>query len=596
MQEISCFKPCTRILARWSILLSWRCWPLYRKENAVKLNPQHLTVAELLQKRLFRIPDYQRAYSWKKPQRLDLFNDVCEAFKSGKDHFMATVVGLSGASRLIYADRFNVVWIVDGQQRITTLIILLKAIEKALSKSENAEEMQAREGLRRLLVKGDDHNLALLQTNHDSSDVFMNYVRNGKIDENKNSIVTAADLNLVNAAQECEAFVSDWLQDGSLFDLLDTVQEKLSLIYHEIVDEATVYRVFEVLNSRGLDVRWLDKTKSQLMAKIFECEDNDGSRADDLGEMKNVWKDIYRSLGLNEQLGDEALKFSGTWYFDKRPNKVLSEQEAAIVLSHNAGAQISTMILTAKFLKSVVSKVVELHDDQRRTAVTQVAHARFLAISIMLRGFEKNVEKDLLASWERLTFRIFALAKKDSRNKVGDFVRLGYDIFVQEYSAEQIRAAIRSLGEGFDIDEIINSKTWEDWYGGYNEEVRYMLCRYEEYLASENNVDFNESEWAKVWAADPSRSIEHILPQSSGANCIHNLGNLTMLPPGVNSSLKDKPPIEKADRYAYCGMQSTMNIGKAIKELKDHGKVWDEIAVLKRAEDIGKFVRKEWGD
>ena len=562
----------------------------------MKLNPQHLTVAELLQKRLFRIPDYQRAYSWQESQRLDLFNDIREAFKSGKEHFMATVVGLSGASRLIYADRFNIVWIVDGQQRITTLVILLKAIEKALSNSESVVEVQVREGLRRLLVKGDEHNLALLQTNHDSSDVFLNYVRAGKIDEGQSSIVTAADLNVANAARECEAFVSAWQQDGSLFELLDTVQEKLSLIYHEIIDEAAVYRVFEVLNSRGLDVRWLDKSKSQLMAKIFESVEDDGGRVEALGEMKNVWKDIYRSLGLNDQLGDEALKFSGTWCLDKRPNKVLSEQEAAISLSHYAGDQISTIIRSAKFLKNVVSKVVELQGDQRRTAVTQVAHARFLAISIMLRGFEKNIEKDLLASWERLTFRIFALAKKDSRSKVGHFVRLGYDIFVQKYSADQIRAAILSLGEGFEIDGIITSKTWEDWYGGYNEEVRYLLCRYEEFLASENKLDFNESEWAKVWATDPSRSIEHILPQSSGASCIHNLGNLTMLPPGVNSSLKDKPPVEKADRYTHCGMQSTMNVGKVIKELKECGKVWDESAVLKRAEDIAKFVRKEWGN
>ncbi len=75
----------------------------------------------------------------------------------------------------------------------------------------------------------------------------------------------------------------------------------------------------------------------------------------------------------------------------------------------------------------------------------------------------------------------------------------------------------------------------------------------------------NESQWAKVWATDPARSIENIMPQSSEKSYIHNLGNLTMLPPGVNSSLKDRPPAEKAAKYVECGMQSTLIIGRDIE-------------------------------
>lgn len=40
--------------------------------------------------------------------------------------------------------------------------------------------------------------------------------------------------------------------------------------YHELANEATVYRVFDALNSRGLDGRWIDKNKSQMMSSIFE--------------------------------------------------------------------------------------------------------------------------------------------------------------------------------------------------------------------------------------------------------------------------------------------------------------------------------------
>jgi uncharacterized protein with ParB-like and HNH nuclease domain len=159
----------------------------------MQLNPLHLKVAGLLAGRLFRIPEYQRAYAWGTRERNDLFNDVLEVHRSGREHFMATVVALARDTRLIGADEYRTVELVDGQQRVTTLIILLKAIEKA-SSSENGSEGKVRREIGDLLVKGDDHSLILLQTNHDSSSVFTNYVRTGEIDSK--SALTAADVNL----------------------------------------------------------------------------------------------------------------------------------------------------------------------------------------------------------------------------------------------------------------------------------------------------------------------------------------------------------------------------------------------------------------
>lgn len=554
----------------------------------MQLSPRHLTVAHLMQSRLFRIPDYQRAYSWGERQRSDLFEDIREAARSGRDHFMATVVALALEKRLIDADEFNVVELVDGQQRLTTLVILFKAIEKAFDDDQEAGR-NIRNDLRRMLVKGDDHNLVLLQTNHDSSDVFASYIRNGKI--RKDSAVTAADANVINAAEECEAFVADWQMTNGLTDLVTTIRHKLSMIYHELNDEGTVYRVFEVLNSRGLDVRWIDKTKSQLMASIYEYVEP-GSQVDGLHEVQNTFKDVYRLLGLDTQLGAEALRFAGTFSSDKPQNRVLSEQDASAALLQTAGKSLATIIRSATWLKAVVEKVVDLHNDQRRAAVTRIAQARFLAIAIMLRGFDEETEQNLLGAWERVTFRIFTLAGKDSRSKVGDYIRLGYSVLTDEPDAEEIEAEIKALADGFDIDAIIDSDTWEDWYGGYNEEVRYLLFRYEEHLARENGTTMNESQWAKVWATDPARSIEHIMPQSSEKSYIHNLGNLTMLPPGVNSSLKDRPPAAKAARYVECGMQSTLAIGRDIEK----GLKWNKKAVRARATKIEEFVRSEWGD
>ncbi len=233
----------------------------------MQLNPMHLKISVLLAGRLFRIPEYQRAYAWGKWQRVDLFNDILDVKRSGREHFMATVVALARDNRLIGADEFRTVEIVDGQQRVTTIIILLKAIEKSLY-AQDAKQEKVRREIAELLVKDDDHSLVLLQTNHDSSSVFTDYIRKGEI--NVTEAKTAPDVNILDAARECEAFVQDWSKDKSVIELVAIIRNQLSVIYHEISDEATVYRIFEVLNSRGLDVKWIDKLKSQLMALLFE--------------------------------------------------------------------------------------------------------------------------------------------------------------------------------------------------------------------------------------------------------------------------------------------------------------------------------------
>jgi len=554
----------------------------------MQLNPLHVSVAKLLDGRLFRIPGYQRAYSWQTRQRADLFKDIEEAHRSGREHFMATVVALAREKRIIAADELQTVELVDGQQRVTTLVILLKAIEKALGEDDVAERKSKRD-LQDLLVKGDDHSLLLLQTNHDSSDVFLNYLRKG--DFTKATVTTGSDQNLLAAMQESEVVVERWKGSGALVNMLATIRNKLSIIYHELADESTVYRVFEVLNSRGLDVRWIDKTKSQLMASICEYVEDPGARAEGLREMQTIWQDIYRILGLKDGLGTEALRLAGTWAAQSQPNRIASDEDASRALVQRAGEQLHSIIETAEWLRSVVRVVNDLHSDARRAAVTKIAHARFLATGIILRKFDARTEKDLLAEWERVTFRIFGLSGADTRNKVGDYVRLAYDVVALELKPAAIREALAVLGEDYDIEEIVENRDWNYCYSGWTEELRYLLFRYDEQLSRNAGEQINTTQWNKIWALEASKSIEHISPQSAGKRYVHHLGNLTMLPPGVNSSLKDMPPVKKVDRYIECGIKETVATGKVIQG----GSGWREADVHERAERLKAFILKEWG-
>lgn len=560
----------------------------------MRLNPMHLTLAKLLEGRLFRIPEYQRAYSWQKKQRLDLFDDIREANKSDNEHFMATIVALSCDTKTIGADEYNIVELVDGQQRVTTIVILLKAIEMALSEDDD-QEAKPKADLSELLVKSDNHEMILLQTNHDSSSVFKEYIQTGTIVEEENS--TAADQNLIDAAKECAQFIESWKKDenfGDLVGLLGTIRNRLSIIFHEIADEAIVYRVFEVLNSRGLDVKWIDKTKSQLMASIFEHTNDKKGQEEGLHEMHTIWKDIYKTLGLRQDLGDEALRFAGTFVSSgKKPNKIMSEEKASQELRKFAGKEIKTLINCAEGLRKPARVIRQLNNNPRLKAVTAIRHARFLAASILLRGFEKEEESKLLWAWERVTFRVFVLGGADARSEVGEFVRLGFAVHKGDLSVDDTLSRICKIGKIYPNSWISSdNEYWDNCYEGWGEELRYILYRYDEHLAKEAGEKINHLQWEKIWVDKAEFSIEHIAPQSSGQSNIHDIGNLTMLPPKVNSALGAKSPSEKAQRYIESGLRGTIKVGSKIQSSPD----WTETDVRHRRDEIVAFIKSEWAD
>jgi len=253
---------------------------------------------------------------------------------------------------------------------------------------------------------------------------------------------------------------------------------------------------------------------------------------------------------------------------------------------------LAEIVEQARWLKSVVSAVHLIDSNARLKAVTRIVHARFLGASILLRQFPKETEESLMGYWERLTFRIFGLGDADTRNKNGDYVRLAYDIFAKDLNEREILMRMRAIGKEFPIEKLMTGvKDYYDSYEGWTEELRYLLFRYEEYLAKEAGEKINQAEWIKIWAVDPSKSIEHIKPQSSQVKYMHHVGNLTMLPPGMNSSLQDKPPKQKAASYIECGIRATRDVAKSIR-----AGTWDEKAVLARAKKIERFILMEWAD
>lgn len=557
----------------------------------ITIQPQYLSLTKLLDGRLFRIPEYQRAYSWMSHQREDLFNDIGRTYSKGEDegHFMAAMVCLRRGKQTLGTDEFQIMEVVDGQQRLTTLIILLNSIKLALDRQKHPEKKLAGE-LSELLVKAEGDELLLLQTNHDSSHYFANFLRKGKSAPSE-AAETLADREILKAIEECSVFVKAWSDGGKpLLALAALLKNRLFFLLHEIGEEKAVYTVFEVLNSRGLDVSWMDRLKSVLMGSAFELKNSNASGVID--DLHTTWRDIYHVIGLRQGLSTESLRFAATLRANAAPSRPLGEEDSVAALRAEAS--------TAKDIRSVAAWLLrvtqacdEIAKNVRINAVTRISQARLLAAAIHLREDIKPADRTaLLARWEKVTFRIYGMLAYDARTRVGEYVRLAWRIANDGLTPSKISAAIGEIGAEFNIDDAVNTLREDNCYEGWEVELRYVLFRYEEALARQQKLNFSNEQWAKIWMKSPSDSIEHIWARSNASEKNkHRLGNLLLLPPGLNSKLQDRSPEDKAEAYRQTGLLIAGSVADAIE--KDG---WGPKAIEKREEDILAWARTEWAD
>ena len=556
----------------------------------ITIHPQYLALSKLLDGRLFRIPEYQRAYSWTSSERQDLFGDIKKVRAQGQDagHFMAAVVCLRREKQILGTDEFHVLEVVDGQQRLTTLIILLNAIKLALNRKDKSVAKLTRE-LSELLVKVEGDELLLLQTNHDSSHYFATFLRKGTSPAS-GSARTLADREILRAIEECQAFTAKWTDGGeSLSSLAALLKNRLFFLLHEIEDERTVYTVFEVLNSRGLDVSWLDRLKSILMGAAFELKNANLEGL--VKDLHTVWRDIYSVIGLRQGLSTEALRFAATLNVKETPNRPLGERGAVAELRGATG--------TAKKIRAVAERLLRVTEacdtvtgNPRINAVTRISQARLLAIAIHLReDITPKQRQQLLSRWEKVSFRIYGLLKKDARTRVGDYVRLAWRVN-KNLSVDAIDEAIGEIGKEFPIEAAVDFLRNENCYDGWEAELRYFMFRYEEHLAREQKLNFRNEQWEKIWMVSPSESIEHIWAKSRAPDkSRHRLGNLVLLPPKLNSALQNKRAKGKAAHYRKTGLLIASEVAD---EIDTAG--WKSRSIKEREERLIDWAAEEWAD
>ena len=246
------------------------------------LNTKTINFLELIGNgKTYRVPPYQRDYSWEEEQWEDLWSDLLELRDAPEDrHYMGALVVQARSDRDFL--------IIDGQQRVATLTLLALAIiaqleELAKSGADAVANRERSTALRNRFV-GEKDPVSLLE----SSKLFLNATDNGFFQDHLVQIrppINPRSLPRSNMLLwKCHTwFVSRIAGIPELsgsgeqlaFFLNETIARQLLFIQISVEDELNAYTVFETLNARGLELSATDLLKNYLFSRIRSDHDRD---------------------------------------------------------------------------------------------------------------------------------------------------------------------------------------------------------------------------------------------------------------------------------------------------------------------------------
>lgn len=304
------------------------------------------SLSELYQNKLFRIPDYQRGYAWKKEQLVDFWDDIMN-LQEDRYHYTG-LLSLKAVSKAELKGWGNDKWlldsgykayhVVDGQQRLTTFSILvneivsfIKNLECNIEKSE--EEIvicyQTLKSIRSKYIsqKRPPQNLITTylfgyETDNPSADYLTYKVYeepySGAVNE------TYYTQNLKYAKEFFFDCLSKLYIDENI-DGIDLLFHKITLQLmfniHEIEDDYDVFVAFETMNNRGKKLTNLELLKNRLIYLTTLYGNNQldvMDKAELRKQINDAWKEVYYQLGRNQNSplsDDEFLRAHWIIYF-----------------------------------------------------------------------------------------------------------------------------------------------------------------------------------------------------------------------------------------------------------------------------------------
>jgi hypothetical protein len=565
----------------------------------MKIESLDQEIRTLLSSGYYRIPRFQRPYSWTRENIQEFWDDVVR--DNPEDYFIGSMVVFKESNQ-----RFGVV---DGQQRLTTIMILLAAIRNALAEHKLQDLAQ---GIQNLIERRNIDNIPEYVLSTETSYPFFQdrILKFGEPDVPVEPMQEEESLQI--AFDQLTFLVGSVIQDVKSASsvsgraLLQSIKQKLiqvrdsllnlKVIFVKLDDEDDAYIIFETLNTRGKDLSLTDLVKNHFTKHLKP-------KTASVDQTKVKWGKILETIeGSSVDLSTDAF-IHHFWLsrFDYLPQKKLFKTLKRRVTKTEAKRFLDFLLSDSSIYRSIheigfgkwTKEEKGISDSLKALQLFRVQQQTPCVLSLVRaykgKKFKKKHLANAIVAIEKFHFLFTAVTSQRSSGGISAmYAALARRIYESSDTNEaqkvirelitKLRARIPSLVE---VKALFPEIVFTDNITKDKSLVKYILARFDKRLSSAITIDYD------------SMTIEHLASQShigTGGfteDIVGQLGNLILVSEDLNNKLANKPFNEKKQILKAAGYV----IPKEIK----YASTWTAKQITERTEMMaGEAYDKLW--
>ncbi|WP_083914878.1 DUF262 domain-containing protein [Alkalispirochaeta alkalica] len=580
------------------------------------MNSGLMTISDLFDgTKKFIIPKYQRAYAWEDEQIEDFFDDLYYHI-SAKKYFLGTIL-LKESKKI---DDFEHLEVVDGQQRITTIVLFINQVIKKLENSLKNNKISIK--IDKYIKYYDQYKLRLIENDND---FFQTYIIENKGNHNS-KFTTPSQKRLFEANNNFR----EWLEDINIEEVekMLSALESAEILIYSVKDSAEASLIFETTNDRGKGLTNLEKIKSHLMYKAYiaggeksnDLIDNIFSRFGEIYQVIERLNNVFEHKNLNFVSEDQICQYHFIAFQDWTQKKEYQNYFDTLKEIVNSYIQKNENDNLLYFIDEYSISLKEFFQSYEAVLNLNNIHLNSIFYLEYISGFyplivkafilDKSTNKQdfnkILIAIEKFSFRVLAMKFKRSndidmtlnravRDFTGDFSDVLYFLTdkISEYSPKKVFLS------------KLKSKYF--YYDYSNRAKNYIFWKYENLLRNnyQPKVALMPFEELNDKTEKYKITIEHITSQTpkNGLSFdeitenfeetyLHSLGNLTIDPKSSNSS-KGNDIWDNKNKYYFekAPFKSQLELSSFIKKTE---KTWGVYSIKKRSKQIIDLIQDIW--
>jgi hypothetical protein len=523
----------------------------------------------------YRIPRFQRDYSWTDEEWEDLWLDLLGTLQPGGEpaHYMGYLVLQSPDDKTFE--------VIDGQQRLTTVTIVILAILKHLQRlvdagkdaDPNAQRLtQIRQTYIGYLDPVTLVSRPKLVLNRNNNSYFQDYlVPLGHLPRRG---FRASEHLLRKAFEWFDKRVGELVKQETadpgrrLAQLAEDLSDRLFFTVITVTDELNAYKVFETLNARGVRLSATDLLKNYL----FSVLDRDGQNDHELRTLEGRWESMVGRLGAESFPDFLRVHWNSRRAFTRQAElfKTIRGQvrtrDAVFALLRNMELDLDTYLALSSPEVSDWSRELKGLAGTLRTFNVRQPFPLLLAA---MRAFTEGDFAGLLRACVVISLRYNVICGYGTAEQERTYNAVAERIARGEIAG--LGSALSAMASIYPNDPAFRTafaeKTIRTTQSRNNRVARFILCALERHLAPEHDYDFTSDAF----------TLEHVLPQNPQTGweaftdeeaeaLAYRLGNMTLIQAGANRDLGNAPYPVKRGAYEQSGFAITRLLAQEYAE------------------------------